>query len=89
MTTHLDLPENPTDIWPTGLRGNEDNDFVQYDKTVPQTAAGRAEYVSRVMKDELKLLNYELRADAKPVTTRTLRGDTAVQYRSGKLAIPV
>ena len=75
-------------LWPIGLRGNEDNDFVQYDTTVPKTAAGRAEYVTRVMGEELKLLQDQLGADSKPVTTLTMRGDVDAQYRTGKLVVP-
>ncbi|MDH4443910.1 MAG: glycosyl hydrolase 115 family protein [Akkermansiaceae bacterium] len=74
-------------IWPIGLRGMDDRDIDEVDKSAPKTKEAMAAMMNEVMEAQCKLLEKYIPAKD-IVTTFTMRGLPFELYKTGLLKLP-
>jgi hypothetical protein len=75
-------------IWPLGLRGQDDRDFVHTDSAAPKTLEDRAALTADAIEFEQELLRKYFEPEDECLTTVTMRGEGLRQYKSGKMGVP-
>ena len=75
-------------VWPIGLRGFDDRDFVETDPNAPKTIEERAALTGESIAVQKRVLEEVLGPTTAPPCTLTMRGEVYDQYKTGKMNLP-